>query len=86
MIEPMIKLAIFCMVYVASALVLMRAIDRDHEKRDRYLQKRRAEEQEQQRILDSHKQETEIRQHYPAVARAYDQYQMLLSLAKEKNT
>ena len=85
MIEPMIKLAIFCMVYVASALLLMRAIDRDHEKRDRYLQKRRAEEQEQQRILDSHKQETEIRQHYPAVSRAYDQYQVLLSLVKEKN-
>ena len=86
MIEPMIKLAIFCMVYVASALVLMRVIDRDHEKRDRYLQKRREEEQGQQRILESHKEEVEIRQHYPAVAGAYDQYQMLLSLVKEKNT
>ena len=83
MIDPMIKLAIFCMVYVASALLLMRAIDRDHEKRDRYLQKRREEEQEQQRILDSHTEEAEIRQEYPAVARAYDQYQMLLSLVRK---
>ena len=85
MIEPMIKLAIFCMVYVASALLLMRAIDRDHEKRDRYLQKRREEEQEQQRILDFHKQETEIRQQYPAVAEAYERYQLMLELYQHQH-
>ena len=85
MIEPVIKLAFFCVVYVVSALLMMRAIDRDHEKRDIHLQKRRAEEQEQQRILDSQKEEAEIREKYPAVARAYDQYQMLLNLVKEKH-
>lgn len=56
--------------------------EQDKKKRD--LKRAEAETTAQtiQQILDRHEQELQIRQNYPTVAKAYDQYQMLVNMVK----
>jgi len=77
-------LCVGVVLYVISSFFIY-LTEQDKKKRDREWAEAETTAQTIQQILDRHEQEQQIRQNYPAVANAYDQYQLMLKMVENNN-
>jgi len=74
-------LCVGIVLYAVSSFFIYMT-EQDKKKRDCEMAEAETTAQTIQQIVDRHEQEQQIRQNYPTVAKAYDQYQMLVSMVK----